>query len=94
MRGPSLEWATAFPEARLDFVFIDGCHAYESVREDLAAWWPKVRAGGLFSGHDWDHPDPRWEVRRAVTEFLTSQGMDAASAISAGADWTWFARKP
>lgn len=30
-----------------------GRHDYCGVSEDLAAWWPKLRSGGLLSGHDY-----------------------------------------
>jgi predicted O-methyltransferase YrrM len=37
----------------LDMVFIDGDHNYESVRDDIAAWRPRVKTGGIISGHDY-----------------------------------------
>lgn len=57
---------------RLSFVFVDGAHDYENVRDDIAAWWPRVEAQGILAGHDIDHPRDRkgiWGVRRAVEEF-------------------------
>lgn len=36
-----------------DFVFIDAAHSYGAVREDIARWQAKVRAGGWFGGHDY-----------------------------------------
>ena len=49
----------------LDFVFIDALHTYDAVYEDIRAWYPKVRTGGLVSGHDY-----RWKgVQEAVDEF-------------------------
>ena len=27
-------------------------HDFHGVMEDLEAWWPKLRAGGLLAGHD------------------------------------------
>lgn len=49
-------------------VYIDGDHAYESVKTDILCWLPKVRAGGILAGHDYstDWPD----VIRAVNELL------------------------
>ena len=37
----------------LDFVYIDGDHSYEQVLRDLENWVPKIRSGGIISGHDW-----------------------------------------
>lgn len=36
----------------LDFVYIDANHQYGHVAEDLSAWWPKVKIGGILAGHD------------------------------------------
>lgn len=49
-----------------DLVFIDGAHDYDSVRADILAWRPCVRAGGILCGHDFN-----WEgVRKAVSELV------------------------
>lgn len=59
-------------DATLDFVFIDACHMYESVWQDIRLWAPKVRPGGLLCGHDYDgRGDQRhgWGVKRAVDEW-------------------------
>lgn len=40
----------------LDFVYIDGDHSYQGIREDLEAWFPKVRVGGIIAGHDYGQP--------------------------------------
>ena len=65
----STEAAAHIPDGSLDFIFIDGDHSYEAVARDLELYWPKVRAGGIFAGHDWVLPEPAG-VQRAVTEFL------------------------
>ena len=52
----------------LDFIYIDGCHKYENVLEDLTNFYPKVKNGGFIAGHDWN---PYWEgVVKAVREFF------------------------
>lgn len=49
------ETAAAKVEDRsLDFVFIDAQHDYDSVKRDIELWHPKVRPGGLLSGHDYE----------------------------------------
>eukprot|EP01065_Artemidia_motanka_P027878 TRINITY_DN33076_c0_g1_i1.p2 TRINITY_DN33076_c0_g1~~TRINITY_DN33076_c0_g1_i1.p2 ORF type:complete len:314 (+),score=118.07 TRINITY_DN33076_c0_g1_i1:49-942(+) len=40
-------------EGSLDFVYVDARHDFESALEDMRDWWPKLRAGGLFAGHDY-----------------------------------------
>jgi predicted O-methyltransferase YrrM len=58
----SLEASKLFPDKSIDMVFIDGNHGYSHVKEDILAWLPKVKAGGILSGHDCDtsypHLDP------------------------------------
>jgi predicted O-methyltransferase YrrM len=38
----------------LDFVYIDANHMKSQVVRDIQCWYPKVRRGGLVSGHDYD----------------------------------------
>ncbi len=66
---PSLEAAAQFPDGTFDLVYIDGNHAYADVVEDIAAWRPKVKVGGLLAGHDYDVL-ARPGVPRAVCETL------------------------
>lgn len=51
-------WAASFVKDGLDFVFIDAGHEYEDVRDDIAAWLPKIRSGGMIAGHDYSATFP------------------------------------
>lgn len=44
--------AVSFRNNSLDFVYLDGNHSLPYVIADLHAWTPKVRKGGVISGHD------------------------------------------
>lgn len=71
MRMTSLEAATKFEDASLDFVFIDAAHEYEHVKEDLNAWYLKIKRGGILAGHDFYPDQPTWGgVHKAVTEVF------------------------
>lgn len=50
--------ASKVRDESLDFVFIDAQHDYESVKRDIELWTPKVKSGGLISGHDHDSKFP------------------------------------
>ena len=55
---PSLEAASQFSEGSLDLVFLDASHDEAAVRDDIAAWRPKLRSGGILAGHDHDDEHP------------------------------------
>jgi predicted O-methyltransferase YrrM len=60
--------AAQVPDASLDFAYVDARHDYASVKADLAAWYPKIRPGGILAGHDYPEPG----VRAAVDEFAAA----------------------
>ena len=72
----SVDAARHFADGSLDFVFIDGDHSYESVRDDIAAWFPKLVPGGLIAGHDFspDFPGVVWAVIEAFGKFFVDRG--------------------
>ena len=53
VRRFSVEAARDVPNESLDFVYIDANHEFSHVVADLTAWVPKVRRGGIVSGHDY-----------------------------------------
>jgi hypothetical protein len=60
----------------VDFVYIDARHDYESVLEDLAAWAPLMKAGGVMAGHDYldgEIAQGTFGVKRAVNEFFSER---------------------
>jgi hypothetical protein len=76
-RMMSVDAAAQLPDHSLDFVYIDAMHDYDSVKEDLEAWYGKVRPGGILAGHDYQDEDLPHEVCRvksAVDEFFASLG--------------------
>lgn len=74
----SKEAAEELKDESLDFVFIDACHLYESVREDIELWTPLVRVGGIVAGHDYNGRGDRrfgWGVKKAVDEAFGDRVM-------------------
>lgn len=69
--------AVKVPDNSLDFVYIDGNHAYDFVMLDIIVWNPKVKKGGIISGHDY-HNDHRrvLGVRSAVDDYCRWHGIE------------------
>ena len=64
-----------FEDQFFDLVYVDGyAHTGQDDGRTLQEWWPKVKDGGIFSGHDY-HPKFQ-ETMRAVDEFASSVGRE------------------
>lgn len=68
MRCTSAEAAMRIEDGSLDWVYIDTNHKYEYVAQDLRLWYPKVRVGGIVSGHDYVDPNREGGLGRASTK--------------------------
>lgn len=66
IRSTSTEAANYFRDESMDFVFIDGDHSHEGVLNDLTLYYPKVKKGGIISGHDFSFPS----VGGAIGSFI------------------------
>ena len=72
----SLEAASRFDDASLDFVFIDAAHEKDAVLADIKAWLPKVKKGGVIAGHDYYPENPEYcGVAAAVHEFFKNEAI-------------------
>ena len=93
LNADTLTAARSIPPASLDFVFVDADHTFAAVQADLAAWFPKLKIGGIFCGHDYDHPSDRrgtWGVRRAVDAFAREH----RAMIQTAGSTIWWTRVP
>lgn len=71
-----------FADASLEWVHLDARHDYESVKADIKAWLPKVKAGGWLSGDDYDQQ--KWpDVVTAVADTLPG------ATLWADRQWRW-----
>jgi hypothetical protein len=88
--GTSVEMAQQFTlDGRMfDIVFIDADHSYESVRDDITAWLPLVRDGGILIGHDWGS-EQFPGVAQAVTEIFGSKAKPFAFSMSHSGFWIY-----
>jgi predicted O-methyltransferase YrrM len=78
IRGYSHDVASQIPNNSVDLVFIDANHSYEFVKNDIVDYKPKIKTGGLLSGHDIDYPG----VNRAVNELFEQYDV--------GPNYVWF----
>lgn len=67
VKGSSFDIHSQYEDESLDFVMIDGDHRYESVVKDIYNWFPKVKIGGILSGHDFGTIE---SVRIAVADTI------------------------
>lgn len=58
----------------IDWLYIDADHSYEAVRDDLRAWVPHVKPGGIILGDDYGHHSFPG-VKRAWDEFEQTHGL-------------------
>ena len=94
-RQTSIDAAASFADSSLDFVYLDANHAYPAVKADIAAWWPKVKLGGMLAGDDYGivpeqpidfgHGRVMFGVHRAVQEFAHEHRRNISLDIYA--DW-------
>ena len=74
LRNTSSEAHPLFNMEELDFIYIDANHSYEECKRDLEMWWPKLKARGVFAGHDYiDNLTWNWRVKKAVDEFINKE---------------------
>lgn len=74
IRGWSTEVAATFEDGSLDFVYIDANHELSHVVNDLTAWVPKVRKGGVVAGHDY--------IRRTSPHVYQMHVVEAVNAYT------------
>jgi hypothetical protein len=80
IRAYSLNAAGMFNDEELGAVYLDGNHALDAIRADIAAWWPKVKIGGIVSGHDYNvryDNDTNSDAMTAVAELSEALGIRA-----------------
>lgn len=67
LRGITWLMANKVPDGTLDLLYLDACHSYDCVRNDLNAWVSKVKVGGVVAFHD--YLMEQYGVRQAAEEF-------------------------
>lgn len=88
IRKKSVDASAEFRTASLDFIYIDAAHDYSNVMKDLDIWWPKLKVGGVFAGHDFYFDAPNYlEVAPAVIRWMKEHNQ-VFSVTSCTSWWT------
>ena len=72
-REDSAACSARFPDNYFDWIYMDGNHQYEFVKQDLELYLPKVKSEGLVAGDDYAQDPNNWTkdgVTRAVNETI------------------------
>lgn len=73
VRDTSTNAVTQFDDELFDWIYIDGNHSYECVRDDLEKYLPKVKPHGYVTGDDYFWaPAEEFPIKRAVQEVVRS----------------------
>lgn len=77
----SVDASKEFEDGELDFVYIDANHSEPYVSQDIEAWTPKVRKGGIVAGHDYarikakgKEDSTNWAVIPAINKYVKEHG--------------------
>jgi len=93
MRMFSTDAVKFFEDYYFDWIYIDANHKYEYIKENLELWTPKVKVGGMITGHDYKNKKEKnrgWGITRAVDEFVLNNNFK----LHTGDRCTyWFERK-
>jgi glycosyltransferase involved in cell wall biosynthesis/predicted O-methyltransferase YrrM len=88
--------AGQFPDEYFDWIYIDADHSYEGCKRDLELWYPKLKPGGIFAGHDFVNGNfaaGEYGVKSAVEEFILNKNVELCLTMD---DYlkSWYFIKP
>lgn len=80
----SVDAAKTFDDNFFDWIYLDAMHDYVNIIQDLEAWWPKLRVGGLFSGDDYGlHQSCIYDISNMTPQRWANRYGNTAI------DWGW-----
>jgi len=86
IRKDCVDAVNDFEDCYFDFIYIDANHEYQYIKRDINDWYPKLKAGGLFSGHDYIDDcvksNGSFGVKGAVNEFCSSHSVKPYSTLA------------
>lgn len=99
IRKPSTEAVKDFEDNSLDFVYIDARHDFDNCMTDIILWTPKVRSGGIVSGHDYFYHYSinvipavnAYTYAHNINEWYITDGDEGNSEVPAS--WFWIKKQ-
>jgi hypothetical protein len=70
-----MEGVLDLSDRSVDFVYIDGDHAFDHAMMDIIKWAPKVKQGGIVAVHDYDIAEGA-DVSSAVNAYTHAHHVD------------------
>ena len=74
-----------YPDDYFDFIYVDARHDFKGVWEDLVAYWPKLKVGGIMAGHDYvtnkDGPLPAQDWSKNYDGTIDETGTVVKGAV-------------
>lgn len=88
----SPEASKEYRDGELAWVYLDSNHSYDAASKDFAAWYPKVKSGGVFCGHDArvEHNETQnCDVLTVLNEFCAKHGLTPHITRAPGCGSFW-----
>lgn len=83
LKGLSFDILPVLRDRVFDIIFVDGDHAYESVKSDVGMCYRLLKPGGVMAMHDYFNIA---DTKRAIDEFAQRNNI----TLSGLADIAWF----
>lgn len=87
LHNDSISASAQFDDESIDFLFLDNDLSYDHVSNQIQAWLPKVKTGGILSGHDYNRTGVQSAVDEAFSNKIVTVLSGSNSYVSYG--WTW-----
>ena len=87
VREESVNAADRFEDESLDFIFVDGDHSYDATLADCMRYYPKLKKGGIFCGHDYQTLE---DVKRSIDDFREKHKITSPINLSLNSAFFWY----
>mmetsp|Transcript_11123 Transcript_11123/g.11139 ORF Transcript_11123/g.11139 Transcript_11123/m.11139 type:complete len:267 (+) Transcript_11123:117-917(+) len=82
----TVEAAKLIPDASLDYIYVDARHDYCGTMEDIVAWYPKIKSGGVMAGHDYLDGRTQKRISRGQDWTICANGTINEGAVKGAVD--------